>query len=193
MKKILGSLAACALISTGCISERNINSYNEDLEEFDLGNTVAGNIQAFDARIAGDIGDMRDMNNDAVIDGYDEGDYTTLEVVTENDNGAAMHWIEIYGGLHHPALRPGAQLTFRDGNYPTNPNELHIQAMGCAGQGRAAYDWTMDEPASQITMNVEQGDTPDTLRVNYTAHVPNTLDFTQVQDDTSTGTFLLRR
>jgi len=191
MKKIIGALAGCALLSVGCVSERAVEgNYNEDLQEFELEDRY-GNLQAFDGHLEGDIGNMRKMDADATVDGYDEGDYTTMEVLADTDDGAAMHWLEIYGGVNHPALQPGARLSFDGNSYNTNPNALYIQAMGCAGP--APYEWDVDEPARNVSVEVEDGPQDGTVLVNYTTEVPNTANFGTVTDDTSSGSFVLRR
>ena len=191
MKKIIGSLAACLFVSTGCMTERDMNGdYNEDLQEFELEDRY-GNLQATDGHMTGDIGNMRKMDTIATVDGYDEGDYTTMEVLAETEDGSAMHWLEIYGGINHPALQPGAKLEFRGNGYSANPDALHIQAMGCAGP--APYEWDVDEPARNVTVEVEEGEQAATLLVNYITTVPNTTTFGGVEDDTSTGSFVLHR
>jgi hypothetical protein len=183
------ALAALALATTGCLAqERQINSYNEDVTFLESVESL-GNVIADGARIQGDIGALQNFNEAAVVNGNDDGSWASLEVIAESQRGAAMHWLDIQGGLNHPALQPGARMTFRSGEYSNDPNGLHIDAMAC--QGPTAYSWDYDEPAQQVDVVVTETEDPNAVKIDYTTQVPPS-GFTS-GDRVSTGSFVLFR
>ena len=180
------------LALTACAGERPIESYNEDVEFFEESDFEAyGNIAAQDAHVFGDIGQMRNLDNPAEVSGYDDGDYTTLEVIAQDNRGAAMHWLEFYGGVNHPALRAGNELSFVSGNYPDQEGEIHVEAMAC--QGDAVYAWDYDESATRTDLAVHDVEgRPDLLEIEYVTHVPDQGNFIS-GETVSSGTFTLQR
>jgi len=191
MKKLTLTLGL-GLALTACAAERPIDSYNEDVELFEEGEYAAfGNVLAQDAHLFGDIGQMRNLDNPAEVSGYDDGEYTTLEVTAQDNRGAAMHWLEIYGGMNHPALRPGNELSFVSGNYPDQAGEIHIEAMAC--QGEAVNAWDYDESASRTDVAVHEVEgRPDLIEVEYVTFVPDQGAFVG-GETVSSGTFTLER
>lgn len=192
MKKLLTATAGLGLLLVGCSTERQLNSYNENVEYFDESEFASyGNLTTSSARMRGDIGTMRNIDNEADIQGYDDGDYTTLEIVTSDNRGAAMHWVEVYGGLNHPALQPGNNLSFQGGNIPSNAGEIHVEAMAC--QGDQIYAWDYDEPANRVDVAVRDVEgRDDVVQVDYTTYVPNqNLGFGA--EAVSSGSFLVER
>jgi hypothetical protein len=189
MLKATAPLAALALV-IGCAVERPVQSYNEDVEAFDESAAV-GNVEASTARIFGDIGALENFDEQASISGYDDGSYANLEVVAENDDGAAMHWIDIYGGLNNPALTPGTRMTFVAGDYPESASDLHMEAMAC--QGNTAYAWDYDEQAEEVDVTVSETEDPSTIKIDYTTRVPSSGGFGLDEDRVSSGSFLLTR
>jgi hypothetical protein len=189
LKKATLSLAALALATTGCLaSERQINSYNEDVTFIERIESM-GNVVTNGARLQGDIGALQNFNEPAIVNGNDDGSWASLEVIAESPRGAAMHWLDIQGGLNHPALQPGARLTFRSGEYTNDPNGLHIDAMAC--QGPTAYSWDYDEPAQQVDVVVTEAEDPGAVKIDYTTQVPPS-GFTQ-GERVSAGSFVLQR
>jgi len=189
LKKATLSLAALAFAATGCLSsERQINSYNEDVT-FAESIESLGNVVTDGARIQGDIGALQNLDDVAVVNGNDDGSWASLEVITSTQRGAAMHWLDIQGGLNHPSLAPGSHLTFRSGEYSSDPNGLHVDAMAC--QGAEAYAWDYDEPASQVDMVVTETDDPSAVKIDYTTQVP--ASGFNTSDRVSSGTFVLYR
>lgn len=193
MKKMLTATATLALTISACAYERPVESYNENVEEITESDYVTyGNLATQDARIQGDIGPMRGIDSAATVQGYDDGDYTTMEVIAEDERGAVMHWLEFYGGLNHPALQPGNTLTFRGGNYPENEGEIHVEAMAC--QGPQVYAWDYDESASTTELAITEVEGRDDLvQVGYTTYVPDQNNFGIGTEEVSSGTFVLQR
>jgi hypothetical protein len=185
--------AVFSLLVSGCLTqERDITSYNEDVEYFENQDYYDyGNIDAEEGQLFGNIGPMQDLEMAAKVAGYDEGEYSSIEVLGENNEGAAMHLIDIHGGIRHPALTPGAEMTFRTGNYPSESNEIHIEVMACAGE--SAYMWDYDEPAETVHVSVSETEDPDVIQIDYTTEVQSQPVFGLPADETSSGRFLLRR
>ena len=163
LRTIALPFATAALLLSGCVVDR---SYDESLansdgvERFsDQGYGVFGDVALRDGRLVGDIGPVRNLDNDATLSGWDDGNYTTLEVVAQNQDGAAMNLIDIYGGIDHPLLRPGTTHTF-SGVDIAEEGALQLYVLGCAGD--APYQWTYDTPADEVEVTVSE--TEDGLR-----------------------------
>ena len=181
-----------AVMATGCMTqERELDGYGEDMEYFDEGDFYEGNVDATSGWIAGDVGDMRGLDESAEVGGYDEGDYTTLEVLTTNGDGSAMHRLDFYGGLEHPALRPGNTLVFQGGNYPESNSQIHVEAMACSGA--EAYAWDYDDSADRVEMEVFETEDPEVVEVTYTTYVADKETFGIGEDDVSQGRFRVNR
>ena len=189
---ILSSLLAIPTLLACGTQERELDGYSEDLEYFDeSGGRAYGNIDAQDGRIIGDFGSLRGVDAPATVSGYDEGNYATIEVLTENQSGSAMHYIEINGGINHPALRPGAELRFAGDDYPIDDSQLYMTAVACSGQ--SAYAWDYDEGSDELTATVSETEDPDVVRIDYTSEVRNDREFGFNDVEVSSGSFLLRR
>lgn len=174
------------------MQERDVSHYNEDVEFYeDQEFNAYGNIDAHDGRIAGDIGTMTNLNLDANINGYDEGDYSSVEVLGQNNRGAAMHLVDFIGGINHPALQPGAEMVFRSGNYPSEGNALHMEVMVCSGD--TPYAWDYDEAAEEVHVAVTETNDPNVIQIDYTTKVSSHPSIGLQNTDTSTGRFLLQR
>jgi len=193
MKKILGSLAAASMVFTGCMAaERPLDSYDTDDLEYQMpvdGYSTLDDINAESGRMTGDIGALEGLDSPASVRGYDDGEYTQIEVLASTNRGAAMHWLDIYGGLNHELLEPGFSATFVSGNYPASANQVHIEALAC--QGNQAYAWDFDHPAREIDVSVSETADPAVVQVDYTATVPDGGFISNEQ--ISTGSFLVRR
>ncbi|MFZ9889017.1 MAG: hypothetical protein ACO3JL_16090, partial [Myxococcota bacterium] len=131
--------------------------------EFDY---YAGNLEVTDGALRGDIGPVRNIDTQASrLSGYQDDWYASVEVRARTDGGAAMSLVNIHGGLD--ALQPGMRRTFRAGDYPSGASdELFVDVMNCSGNVEDAWDY--DVAADEVTVEVSEGSTPDTLRVDYT-------------------------
>ena len=191
MKRNAVAIAALGLILSACAAERSVEGYNEGVDFYEEVEAYS-NIVTQDAHMFGDIGDMRNLDHPATVEGYDEGNFTTLEVNTQDSRGAAMHWLDITGGINHPALRPGNSFTFHGGNYPDDEGAIHIEAMACQGDQYGAWDY--DEAASRTEVSVHEVDgRDDMVVVDYVTYLPgqNSVGFND--DVVSSGTFAIQR
>ncbi len=200
MKRLLvaTTVFGCLAITAACGgTEREIDGYNETGYEVSQlmdreGYGDWGNIDAFDARIQGDIGNLAGIDGDAVVAGYSEDRYADLEVTTVGANGSAMHMLTINGGLNHAAMVPGAHLEFTgDGYADTNANDLHVMSMNCSGSGQPG-DWEYDEPADRVALDISSTEDEDVIRVDYTTEKAE-YGLMGGDNHISSGTFLLRR
>lgn len=196
---MLGSLVgAVALMGAGCMVNRD---YYQPLEEGDYqyfedpSGGFARNLDLVGGNIRGDVGPVTNVDHEAtILDGYDDGSFSDVQVIAETDRGVAMNWVEIVGGVNHPALRPGFSQTFSENDYGYDSRSVHIRIVNCAGD--QAYDWTYDQPADEVDVSVEEGPSPDIVRVNYTARTFEVDPFTGVREPsatTVTGSFDVRR
>ena len=197
---ILSSLVgALALLGAGCMVSHDYYSPMDegDYQYFEDMNSgiIGSNLQLSNGNILGDIGPVTSIDHEAtILDGYDDGSFSDIQVIAETDRGAAMNWLEIVGGINHPALRPGFSQTFTENDYGYDSRNLHIRVVNCAGD--QAYDWTYDEPADEVDVRVEEGPLEGTLRVNYTSRTYEVDPFTNVRSSsptTVTGSFDIRR
>ena len=69
------------------------------------------------------------------------------------------------GGLEHPELRDGAHLEFAQYEYPESG--LHVNLIGCSGPVEG--DWQFDAGADTVQIDVSEGDTGDSLVLDFTA------------------------
>ena len=193
----LSLLAMSSIVLVACGgTDREIDGYNETA--FELSDSIEddmyyqwGNIEAFDAHLEGDIGNLRGINGPASVNGYEEDAYADLEVTTVSANGSAMHLLTFTGGLNHPALVPGAHLEFSgDRNYDNNET-FHVMSMNCSGSGQPG-DWDYDEPADRVILDVSETEDEDTIRIDYVTEKESSI-FSNSSRDVSSGSFTLKR
>lgn len=195
-----GLLTALALTSVGCVVDRE---YAEPLDRGDYAfyegldfGEFGANLDLLGGRLRGDIGHLENLEADATeLSGYDDGSYSDVQVIAQTERGAAMSWVEIQGGMAHPDFRPGFERTYtmNDDAYG-DPSGLHVAVIHCAGD--QPYEWSYDQPADEVDVRVEEGPTPDTLRVSFTTRTFVVDPFTGFRASTpseSTGEFTLRR
>jgi len=197
---LISSFALLSLgITVGCGgSQREIETYNETgfevSDETEWGADYHegwGNVDVFQAEISGDIGHLTGIDGDATVIGYSEDSFADLEILTVGANGSAMHLLSFSGGLNHPALVPGAHLQFGGNGYEgARSDGLNVMSTNCSGTG-AVYDWDYDAQADRVSIEVSETDEADVLRIDYTT-AASSADYGN-QNDTSSGSFLLRR
>ncbi|MCP4501631.1 MAG: hypothetical protein GY822_16860 [Deltaproteobacteria bacterium] len=172
MKKILLSLTvAVAAFSVACSVERNYDgaydasSYEVEGRFENYGDT---DIRVRSGYLVGNIGSVA-VNDPALINGYNDNDETSLDVLVSNSQGVAMTQLFIMGGINHEALVPGAEFSFGNSGYDTDAVEtdLAIDGMACSGNGDL-YDWSYDEQLKSIDVVVEDGGAPNSRRLNFT-------------------------
>ena len=123
----------------------------------------------------GDLGTVRAFEGTAAeVTGSDYGTTTSMVRIDAEDTSArwwAMTQFSITGSLHHPQLAPGARLVF---NSRSNRNissdgtpALYVSVLGCSGPRR--NEFTYDQNADEVTVNVSEGSSPDTRRIDFDA------------------------
>ena len=117
--------------------------------------------------IKGQVGPMTGLNDEVALNGYAESGYAWIEVLADKEEGAAMHGIDIWGGLDHPALTDGAKLVFggADSSWDLDEGELFMNVWACAGA--TPYNWDYDHTADEVVVDVADGDEPGTLVLTY--------------------------
>lgn len=194
----LSIFASLSVVLSACGgAERDVEGYNETAYELSESMEADryydwGNIDAFDARLQGDIGHLRGIDGQATVSGYAEESWADLEVTTVGPNGSAMHLLTFAGGINHPALVPGAHLEFNgDAAYDSEPNTLHVMSLNCSGAGQPG-DWDYDEHADRVILDVSETDDENTIRVDYTTVKDGSM-FSAGERDVSSGSFTLKR
>jgi len=174
MMKVLAPLALLALLAGCLVSERPYDSLFDD-DRFGLptsfSNYANDGLRPVRGHLAGDIGpSMRGMDEAAMLNGYHDDGYTNLEVIVTNEGGAAMAMLEFHGGLVHQDLQPGTELSFVSGSAArSDTSRLHIGGIACSGDGQA-YNWSYDEPFSQVDVRVLETEDPNIMRLDFTTH-----------------------
>lgn len=179
MNKLTPLLALLATVVTvGCTQQSPYyESYGDrDLEMLESSELADyGNLDLRGGQIAGDIGTVRGLDEEARLrNGYGDETYASLEVHADNEDGAAMNLVEVWGGLDR--LEPGTRQTFRPEDTDYEGDELSVQVIGCAGP--SAYDWQYDAPADEVEVEVSEGSEPGVLRLDYTARTFRNARFT---------------
>lgn len=121
--------------------------------------------------LSGDLGAVRGFEGNIWQEsGYEYGDVASIQVDSRNrDEGwAVMAALTVEGGLDHPDLVPGAVFTFRgdDYGYGYDAERLYVSLLGCSGPADAY--WEFDQTADEVTLQVQEGSTPDHRRIAYT-------------------------
>ena len=126
-----------------------------------------GTVAISNAHLSGDMGDVHGFDADATYtSGMQSYGVANLTVMTTNASAgySAMAIFDVEGGLDHPALTPGASLHF-DGY--EGEQGLYIYVTGCSGPREGS--WLFDSGAEQVNVDVSEGSTPGTLRMDFDA------------------------
>lgn len=176
MKKrniIFSLVPTLALVVPGCVVSRDYDLPVEAADyEFLESTELVGfgdPLHLVDGWLEGEIGPVAGIEHEAsVLEGYDDGSFADVQVIAQTERGDAMTWLEIVGGMEHPDLVPGFQKTFRLQDFDYDARQLQVQAVNCAGE---MYNWDYDAPADEVDISVEEGSTPEILRVNFTTRI----------------------
>jgi hypothetical protein len=126
-----------------------------------------GTLVISDGHLGGSMGDVRDFEGDATSSyGYQGGNYASITVTTTNETAgySAMTILDLEGGVDNPALTPGASFHF-DG--VEQVGGVYLYVTGCSGPREGS--WMFDSGADDVTLDVSEGSTPDTLRMDFDA------------------------
>ena len=125
------------------------------------------------AQYAGDMGSVRGFGSvPGVVQGTDGGSTSVVRIDAEDTSARwwAMTRLTVEGTLSHPMLVPGAHLVFTpSGGAMTSAGvvPLFVHAIGCSGPRRD--DYTFDQPASQITVDVDAGPDATSRTITFMA------------------------
>jgi hypothetical protein len=173
----LGAVVAVAALNTGCwelaalhaLSSRDDGS---DPAAADWGDPAygGGTVDVRAHALRGSLGPVEGFEGGIWLSsGVQYGDVATLEVQSrDRDAGwAVMTALDVEGGLDHPDLVPGAELTFRaEDGWASDRGTLFVSLLGCSGPQSGVWDW--DVRADEVTVVVSEGETPDRRRIDYT-------------------------
>ncbi len=81
-----------------------------------------------------------------------------------------MNGLNIYGGIDHAQMEPGARLTFDMASPDYSGDDVYIDGIACSGAG-APYDWSYDEQLEQVTVEVQDGHDEGSRRLFFTTTV----------------------
>ena len=135
----------------------------------------SGVLEVRNESLTGTLGEVRGFEGNIWMEsGYDYGGVASLQVDAKSteEDWAVMAALTIEGGLDHPDLVPGAVLTFRYDDYSyysdygAESPQLHVSLLGCSGP--ADSYWEYDVTADEVTIEVQEGSTPESRRIAYT-------------------------
>lgn len=125
----------------------------------------------------GDLGTVEGfVGSEATVAGSDYGT-TSSSVRIDAENTRARWWamtlLSITGSLRHPALVPGAHFVFTGRSRPSAQTvageapPLFMTVLGCSGPRRDQF--TYDQGAQEVTVDVSAGPSEDTRRLAFDA------------------------
>jgi len=138
--------------------------------------------------MSGDLGDARAFAAPAWLEqGTDYGDHSTVELESQDTAaGWAVHvMLELEGGIHHEALRPGAKLEITRGAPPAEGTP-YIAVLGASGP--VSGDWKYEGAAERAVIEVSDGADAGTLHIAFTATFLDD-SCTPPRDDVVRGSF----
>jgi len=185
MKNILALIMTLALFS-GCAVERE---YNPEIDESQLipygygfsSNSPDAFVDIVGTILSGDIGSVRGIEEEPTsVGGFDEGDYTSVELTMVGSQGSAMVAFSLYGGISSDELEPGYVHRFLPSSAEREKEGLHVEAIVCSGM--IPGEWSYDDIANIVEIETEYLETPEgeppAKRINFT---------TTTEGDVATG------
>ena len=171
MIRALGLSMVLLGLSAACSNTRDYAGDEVDGERFvsngDFANFTTTNLQLLGGHLAGDIGAVNGFDEEATLSGSHDQNFTAIELVVVTENGSAMNALQIYGGIDHEDLAPGAQLAFDVDTYDAQTDGVFIMGVACYGRG-APGAWDYDQPLDAVTVDVEAGESDDRRRLHFT-------------------------
>ena len=111
-----------------------------------------------DAYVEGDLGDVQGVSSEArVANAYESYGYVNIELRAQGRGWAVMHMLD----LETDELQVGDRYDSQDHATP------YVGLVGCSGP--EDNTWDFDRSADRVVVEVEEGSTPDKLRVQYRA------------------------
>lgn len=125
--------------------------------DFDDWSSSSEALAVDDAYVEGDLGDVQDVSTDArVVSAYESFGHLDIELRAQGRGWAVMHAID----LETDQLRAGDV-------YDSDDTTSRVSVLGCSGPSDG--QWTYDDFADRVIVEVEQGAAPNQLRVHYYA------------------------
>ncbi|MDO9018168.1 MAG: hypothetical protein Q8S73_23245 [Deltaproteobacteria bacterium] len=123
----------------------------------------------------GDLGTVEGFDGtQATLSGTDYATSSSVRIDAENTEARwwAMTQLSISGSLRHPSLVPGAHLVFNRRDRTTTRTAtgaapLFMSVLGCSGP--RLNQFTYDQGAEEVTVDVSAGPTEDTRRLSFDA------------------------
>jgi hypothetical protein len=164
--------AGCWEIVLGIELLANDDSSSDPYVSYDAGPYGArGTFDVTAQSLRGDLGPRSFEGGVWMQSGYDYGGEASIEIDARNrdEDWNVMTRLDIEGGLAHPDLVPGAVLTFDDyySSRDRGGARAYISVLGCAGP--ADGGWDFDSHADQVTVEVQEGSSPDYRRLHFVA------------------------
>jgi hypothetical protein len=176
------ALAASVGIGPGCIEAALVTGlgHEEEVDEDDEGRfdseifeqdvetdwaDTAAELQG--GSLAGDMGDVQNIDDEQpMLRGWVYDGYASFEIHAQKQDGsgAAMAIVDLQGGLESPDLEAGAHFVFQSTDY-ADASELRVTLIGCSGPSEGA--WAFDQSANEVTVDVSEGSSPDSLVLDF--------------------------
>ena len=157
-----------AVLTTGCLVERPFDRTPniESQSNTDPPRPYKPIRSAIEGKLQGVVGPVAGLDHDAsLLSAYDDGYYLSVETVVQLQDRAVMTLLSISNG--EDIFQPGLDATFTLDNYDSDG--VQVTMLGCVGQDVGVYD-EYDQPADDVHVTVDEGDTSDDLLVSLTAN-----------------------
>ena len=163
-KTWLPILALSAVLLGGCADEDAFDMWSLTGAEGESDLFGEGSLQTRGAALVGSIGPVSGLNHSATgVSAWSSGYWSSIEVVVDKGNEAAMALLDITGDLRE--LADGQTHVYRGGVWGEGQ---HISVLGCSGP-EVGY-WDYDEPASEVEVSVVVADhNPNVYTIHFTA------------------------
>jgi len=176
------------LMLSGCMVERE---YPDEIGQqlargyYDYGfNANSGDyyLDIVDTSLSGIIGEVSSSpDSPSFVKGFDEGEYTEVEVNAVSEDGTTMSILTfVNGGITSEELSIGRALQFTGATtgVSTASGDFHIGAVLCSGP--IPGEWNYDDIGSRVEIEVtESEEVPDAKRIKF--------DITTSAGDTGVG------
>jgi hypothetical protein len=175
MKNILALIMTLAFLS-GCMTQREYDSPPDQAQMIRyqqygfFSNSDDVFIDIVGSLLSGDIGEVRDIDKSPTsIEGFDEGDFTSVELVMSSAQGSAMVGFSIHGGIGSPEMEPGYVHRFLPSAVQREKEDLYVEGIVCSGM--MPGEWTYDDIVDMVEIEVEYLETPEgeppAKRINF--------------------------
>jgi hypothetical protein len=147
---------------------REDDSWDGTEEQWDSFGELA-DVELSNAQIGGQFGDASLPLSGGILEGFDEGEFTQLELWSEDR--MQMIRIEIHGGIGHSFFKSGGQKQIFDVDLDSETlpqSENGLTVIGATCYGDVPFELEQDIPASKVILTTLDHDDDDGITLDVT-------------------------